>query len=373
VPAPGERYLEIRSRPVRKLLLVRTDNIGDAVLSLPVATFLKRRFSLTRIDFLARAYAAPVLDCCSAVDQVFAVEEMGDAADWFARAGYDLVIYLIPDRRVAAAAKRGGVAFRIGTSHRWFHWFACNLLAHFSRKKSTLHEAQLNFRLLEPLGIRHVPSLADLPTLFALSAPATTVPLAPPLAQSEQAAGFKLVLHPKSNSNGREWPVAHFEKLARLLLPHPGVRLFVTGSAAEGEWLALHAAGLLQMANVTNLCGQLSLDQLVAFLAAADGMIASGTGPLHIAAALGRPTLGLFPPRAPIFPARWGALGSRAQSLCLPGSCSLPCSTTDCACMQALQPEAVQAIVLGWMARKAQDMEVLAAPEAVVPGAPRAD
>jgi ADP-heptose:LPS heptosyltransferase len=50
------------------LLICRTDNIGDVVLTLPVAGYLKQRFPGIRIGFLCRSYAAPLVRCCDAVD-----------------------------------------------------------------------------------------------------------------------------------------------------------------------------------------------------------------------------------------------------------------------------------------------------------------
>ena len=137
----------MRELPARleRVLVCRTDNIGDVVLTLPLAGFLKQRFPGVRIDFLVRAYAAPVARHCRYVDRVLAIEEQADLGRMFGEGGYDTVIYAYPKRSVADAARRAGVARRVGTSHRFSHWFTCNRLAHFSRARSSLHEAQLNF------------------------------------------------------------------------------------------------------------------------------------------------------------------------------------------------------------------------------------
>ena len=210
-----------------------------------------------------------------------------------------------------------------------------------------MHEAQLNFALLRPLGIDYLPQVAEIPELYGL-APA---PSAAVNALFRRHA-FNLILHPKSNGNGREWPLAHYADLARLLQADPGIRVWVTGSEAEGDWLALHGAALLDAPNVGNLCGKFSLDGLSALIGAADGLVASGTGPLHMAAALGRPTLGLFPPIKPIDAARWGALGQHAQSLCTAPGCAQCKDARSCACMRAITPPQVAAAVLTWRARE---------------------
>jgi ADP-heptose:LPS heptosyltransferase len=326
-----------------RVLICRTDNIGDVVLTLPLAGYLRQRMPGVRVDFLVRAYAAPVVRQCRFVDRVLAVEEQDDARRLFAEGGYDTVIFAGPNRRLAQAARRAGVANRVGTSHRLFHWFACNRLAHFSRVRSPLHETQLNFELLRPLGISHIPTLDEIPALYGLEAPRL-----PEVDALRALAKFNVVLHPKSNGNGREWPLARYTELARLLHAEPGISLWVTGSAAEGELLAREAPELLAMPHVRNLCGRFDLAGLTALIGAADGLIASGTGPLHMGAALGRPVLGLFPPIKPIDPARWGAVGAQALSLSAPAPCATCTGVASCSCMQAIVAADVAGIVHGW-------------------------
>lgn len=338
------------------VLICRTDNIGDVVLTLPLAGYLKQLFPDVRIDFMCRSYAAPMVRQCAFVDRVIGIDSgsdsgidgAGDAASLIASGGYDTVIFAFPDRRLARAAQRARIANRVGTSHRLYHWFTCNRLAHFSRVRSPLHEAQLNFALLKPLGIEHTPTLAQIAPLYGVSAPANA-----DVALLREQAPFNLILHPKSNGNGREWPLERYTELASLLQSRPDIRLWITGGPAEGALLARDAAPLLAMPNVVNLCARFDLAGLCALIGAADGVIASGTGPLHMAAALGRPTLGLFPPIKPIDPARWGALGAQAQSMVGAQQCDSCTGVEQCACMRAISAQQVAAVVLQWHARAA--------------------
>jgi ADP-heptose:LPS heptosyltransferase len=323
------------------ILLSRTDNIGDLVLTLPLAGWLKQRLPGVRISVVCRAYAAPVVRRCAFVDTVIAREEMGDARAFFAASDIDTVIFAYPDRALAKAAWQAGVPRRVGTSHRLYHWLYCNRLAHFSRVKSALHEAQLNFSLLRPLGMNVLPALDEIPALYGLSAQGGHPAL--------EAGRFNLVLHPKSNGNGREWPVGHFAALAALLANDARIVCHVTGSAKEGEWLAQHGAALLAQPNVRNQCGKLDLDDLTRLIAGCDGLIASGTGPVHMAAALGTRTLGLFPPLKPIDPGRWAPVGTRAQVLVEAAPCAGCADAATCGCMAAISAERVADIVRTWV------------------------
>jgi ADP-heptose:LPS heptosyltransferase len=331
------------------ILICRTDNIGDVVLTLPLAGYLKTQFPDARIDVVCRSYAAPIVRHCRFVDTVTALDTLGDPQQFFAQAACDTVIFAFPNRQLAQAARRARIPNRVGTSHRLHHWFTCNRLAHFSRSRSALHEAQLNFRLLRPLGIDHVPALAQIPALYGLSAPRQ--------AQVDalfSCARYNFIVHPKSHGNGREWPLDCYTQLARELAARPDIRLWVTGSAAEGATLQAQAAALLDLPNVGNLCGTLDLEGLMALIGASDGLVASGTGPLHISAALGTPTLGLFPPLGPTGPRRWGALGKAARVLCVGQPCSNCADAAACFCMRAITPQQVAGAILAWATPQAR-------------------
>lgn len=333
----------------RRILITRTDNIGDVVLTLPLAGYLKQLYPQAEIVFLCRRYAAAVVAQCRHVDRVLTLEELGpDLARGLKQTGCDTVLFAFPRRELAWAARRAGIARRIGSTRRIYHWLSCNRLVNLTSPLGVrLHEAQLSFKLLLPLGIDYVPEREQIWTLYGLD-----IPRHPDADAVLAGPGFKVILHPKSNGNGREWPLAHYTELARLLGKVDGVRVLVTGSPAEGELLAQQAPELLALPNVENLCGRLDLAAFTALVGGCDGLVASGTGPLHLAAALGRPVAGLFPPLKPIDPVRWAALGQRAHNLVNEPSCGHCTDPAQCSCMLAITPQQVLAVIQGWRAEQ---------------------
>ncbi len=93
---------------------------------------------------------------------------------------------------------------------------------------------------------------------------------------------------------------------------------------------------LFALPHVVDLTGKVSLAELVAVISHADGLVACSTGPLHIAAAMGKRTVGIYPPIRPMHPGRWGPVGPRASYLVLNKDCSDCRKSGDCACIRAI-------------------------------------
>ncbi len=133
------------------------------------------------------------------------------------------------------------------------------------------------------------------------------------------------VLNPNAGalSPERRWPQASFAELARRLVQEDGMRVVLVGSASEREWSASVAAmaGTLPGGSLVDLTGELSVGALGALFARADVVVSNDSGPMHLAAALGAPTVGLFGPETPVM---YRPLGIQAVALYEPPPCS-PC------------------------------------------------
>jgi heptosyltransferase-3 len=294
------------------ILISRVDAIGDVVLTLPLCGYLKSIYPDIKLSFLGRTYTGPVIKTCGAVDHFINYDELKalpqeDQIRALQSENIDTIVHVYPQKAIAQLAKQAGIKNRIGTTNRAFHWFTCNKLVKLSRKNSDLHEAQLNIVLLKPLGIKAVPPVSQLASFYNFK---TTTKLPEQFAALLSDDRFNLILHPKSNGSGREWGLSRFKELTALL-PADKFRVFISGSDKEKELLKDWLPTL--PTHVVDITGKLSLDQFIAFIAQANGLIAASTGPLHIAALSGIHALGLYPVTRPMHPGRWGPIGKQAE------------------------------------------------------------
>ena len=327
--------------PNQKIIISRTDNIGDVVLTLPLAKTLKEKYPQAEILFLGKKYIKPLIDCCENIDQFIYWDTLSampedESTFFFKNIGAEVIIHVFPRPEIARMAYKAGIKYRIGTSHRFYNWLYCNKRVDFTRKNSPLHEAQLNFQLAKPLGITTIPTLEELGKSYGL----TKLPILSDEWKKELNSGkFNLILHPLSRGSARNWDWKNYNRLIEIL-PADKVKIFITGT--EGESAAITQNILMYHPGVTDMTGRLDFTQLIAFIASADALVAASTGPLHIAAALGKKAIGLYPPIRPMHPGRWAPLGPKATYLALNKDCIDCKAGGQCTCINSITAEQVK-------------------------------
>ena len=348
-----------------RLLIVGPVGLGDTLVVLPALRRIQGASPRTHLTWIGRAAYRPI------------VEMMGLHA-WRASddlAGLDLRHFdaILSFADVAAGllgtpACLAAVPIRIGraaarTRPRWY-----TEIVHASRFGWPRHEAQRNLRLLLPFG--H--GAAALPDELRGDRPLEPAPATLP---DDLPAQGHVVLHPFSMGHGREWPMQHWIEAARALASE-NVPVVITGSLAERERLAQAWPPAQRPAGVVDASGRLDIAQLSMLLHRARAVAACSTGPLHLAAALGAPALGLYAPRKGVALDRWAPLGAAAVGVQAHRHCphGRRCENGACRCMAALAPQPV-ALALRPGPRHALNLEplaayVLAAPTSGKPPAP---
>ncbi len=318
----------------KTIIISRTDSIGDVVLTLPMAGLIKINFPDSRIIFLGRNYTQAVIDLSEYVDEFVSWDDKQKLEQLNA----DVIIHVFPVKAVAEWAKRKKIPLRTGTTNRIFHWWTCNKLIRVSRKNSLLHESQLNLDLLSFTNIKTDLQLEDIHKLYGFT---KVPPLASEWTELIDKAKINLIIHPKSKGSAREWGLDNFSDLLQIL-PSDRFKIFVSGTKEEGE---LVKPLLNNFHHIVDLTGKLTLKEFIAFIHEADALVAASTGPLHIAAALGKYAIGLYAPMRPIHPGRWMPIGKNAHFLVLNKNCNDCRKSMDCHCIRAIKAREVFSIL----------------------------
>jgi ADP-heptose:LPS heptosyltransferase len=191
----------------------------------------------------------------------------------------------------------------VATGYRWYSLFA-NRRVYQHRSDFSKHETDYNVALLAGLdldgGSPVRPSLAltheerQSATRRAAAVPAP-----------------RIVLHPGGFA-ARRWKGEHYWNLAQRLID-AGFGVVLTGTAAERERFYAERGTLdvrPDTPGLLDLMGQLSVRELMGVIGVSHAVVSGATGPAHVAAALGVPTVSLFDPRRNNLPTRWRPLGT---------------------------------------------------------------
>ena len=301
--------------------IVKLSSIGDVIHALPVAAALKRHRPETRVTWVAEAREAtllaghPDLDGIVIADtrgwrrgpaRVAALRDMADLRARLRMAAFDAVLDLqgLMKSGLLTALTRAPrrIGFARGFRREWLSGLFIN--ERVRPPATAIHAVEQYVALLTPLGI------ADRAIEFRL----------PPDADADRrveaflaGTGIKphdrlVLVNPGSGRSDKQWPVAHYRELARRLADEAGARIVVLWGPGEEADARTIAASVVDGAAAPPT----SLRELTALARRARLMIAGDTGPLHIAAAVGTPCLGLYGPTSGT---RNGPYGSRHRVL----------------------------------------------------------
>lgn len=334
----------------KRILVIRTDRLGDVVLSTPVLTALRQKFPHAFIAMLLRPYTAELVAGHPHVDAILCddVENENRSFQGFLHlvkrikeGRFDVSIVLHPSLRLAVLCWLARIPLRIGSGYRAYS-FLFNRKIFQHRKNSGRHELDLNFDLLKPLGI------SQGPISFALAVPENARQRVHALLLEHGIADDTpyVVLHPGSGGSAMDWPSDRFAALADKIQQEQGFRVVVTGNKYEAilvDRMSTHA-----QKPFIRFDGRLGIKEMLALLSRAQMMVANSTGPLHMAVAMGTPVVGLFCPLQACSPLRWGPYNREDSVLMPPVPPCTACDRNRCLlgnCMELITVEQVFAKV----------------------------
>ncbi|MCX6831622.1 MAG: glycosyltransferase family 9 protein [candidate division Zixibacteria bacterium] len=302
---------------MKRILLSRTDAIGDLILTLPVARSIKEAYPDYHITMLVSEYTEQLLEGEEYIDGVMTIpgRELGSYVEvrelsHLLKAGdFDAVAFFYPRFSLALAARMARISRRIGTGYRSYS-LLLNERVKLHRKHSGKHELDLNYELVEsafPGLPRHEPHLAVLEQEICSAQALLTK-------HGVNFGGPYVIVHPFSRGSAPNWKLENYVSLVQGLAAS-SVTVLITGSQQERQRLGSFFTGSL--GGVVNVAGETDLRQLKGLIKATAMVVTSSTGPIHIATAVGTFAVGIYPPVAALSPVRWGPRGG-ANKLFVP-------------------------------------------------------
>jgi heptosyltransferase-3 len=300
-------------------LVIRRDNIGDLVCTTPLIAALRRRYPEAWIAALVNRYSAPVLENNPDLDAVFSYQKAKHRAP-----GESVLGLYLQRLRMLLALRRRAIDYVIlaspgyqASAERLARMVAPRHIIGFdngsgladtvvpAQTERMLHQAENTFRLLRSFGIEGPPPPlklfpdANLVKEYRKRLPTTNGPV--------------VGVHISARESDRRWPDGRYAELISALIADHQATVVLTWAPGPRDNSQFpgddgNARGIAERCASDRLIAlpTATLTQLIASLAICDYVVCSDGGPVHLAAALGKPVVCLFGSERPELWHPWG-------------------------------------------------------------------
>ena len=334
-------------RPFERILVVRTDRVGDVILTTPVIAALKEAFPQAHLAVLISPATRELLKDNPYVDEILEDDRKGRhrgflgfhaLADEIKKRKFDVAFVFHTKKRTNFLCFWTGIPQRVGYRNNKLGFLLTHPLTD-TRPQGLKHESEYCLDILRSLGI-------------PVKNPATYLVVNIQNQQWAQeflkSAGMGaqetlVAIHPGASCISKRWMPERFAEVADELQLRRGVRVVFIGGGENLDLMRrVHAALKNRIIDAT---GTTSLGQLAALLKRCRLLISNDSGPVHMADALGVPVISIFGRnQAGLSPVRWGPLGAKSKILhrevgcpvCLAHNCQI-----DFKCLTEIQPREV--------------------------------
>ncbi|MCA9405139.1 MAG: lipopolysaccharide heptosyltransferase II [Candidatus Omnitrophica bacterium] len=308
------------SEAYKKILVVRTDRVGDVVLTTPALSALRKAYPYAKIGLLVAPLTYDLVSKNKDLNKVLVDDREGQHKGLFGflklvkkikKQNYDVAVIFHTKKRTNLLCFLAGIPRRIGYKNKKFGRLLTDPIED-TRHHGKKHEVEYCLDVLKPLGV----TSSECRLNVSVHEDAEEW-LNQFLAQNHISADDKIIaIHPGASDPAKQWPEHCFAELIDRLYESRDVKIVLLGSAnirhvsREVKSLTRHPA--------IELTGLTSMAQLISLLKHSSILVSNDSGPVHIAAAVGTPVVSIFTRNLPgINPERWRPLGDRHQVICV--------------------------------------------------------
>jgi heptosyltransferase-2 len=338
----------LKQENISRVVVRGTNWVGDAVMTVPALRQLRRLLPGAHITLATRPWAKELFADADFLDEMLIYDRRGpwsavkQTAEW-RRGNFDLAVLFPNAFEAALIPALARVPLRIGYATDGRGKLLTNPLR-LPDWRNSKHEVFYYLNIIAGLerallGTEHVSSAVPDASL-QISPGRQSEAIGLMRAQGLRDGRAVVAICPGSiNSRAKRWPAERYAELADRLIVDSNAQVILIGAPEELD-ISQEVSQRMVNKPIMMTC-KTSLAQVTAVLSQVDLLITNDTGPAHIAAALGRPTLVIFGPTNPLTTRPFSTVAELVRE---PPDCA-PCMLRDCPidhrCMTAISPQMV--------------------------------
>jgi heptosyltransferase II len=338
----------------KRILLTRTDRLGDLVLTTPAIKAVRNAYPGAYIAMIVRPYTEPVARGNPYLDEIIVYDKYGKHKGLFAalkfayeirKKGFDRAIMFHPTNRMHITAYTANIPRRIGYDNK-MGFLLTDRIRNF-KHQGRKHERDYTLDMLKALGIISEEKELFMPLDDNARAKANEILIGSGMRKD----GKFIVMHPGASCASKIWPLERFAKLADSIIQNSNIKIIIIGGKDERDIFCAETVKKFMQEEAIFLHGKLNIKTLAALIEKASLFISNDSGPVHIAAAVGTPVIDIFGRGQPgLGPLRWGPLGPNDIILHKDLGCKEKCLAHNCrkgfACIRSISVDDVYNAVL---------------------------
>lgn len=306
----------------KNILIVRTDRIGDVVLTVPAIRAIRKNFPDARLTVLLSPLTFDLLKGLDFIDEILVDDRRGPHKGLWGflrlirmlrQKKFDLAVIYHTKKRTNLACFWANIPYRLGYKNNKYG-VLLNHPVEDIRHKGHKHEAQYCLDLLNNIGIQSNELFLEIRKDQNTDNWIIDFLRSKGIETSEEL----VVLHPAASDPTKQWPKENFAELVNEMHRKKNSIRYIIIGTKENRHLARDIQNKSDV-EILDTTGMFLISQLVSLLARAKLLISNDSGPVHIAAALGTPVVSIFTRNQPgINPQRWQPLGEKNRVVSVP-------------------------------------------------------
>ena len=331
----------------KNILIVRTDRIGDVVLTTPVISALRENYPHARLSIMVTPQTKEIVEGNPYLDSVIILDRKKTHKNFgrllkfildLREKKFDLAIILHTKKMTNLICFLAGIPQRVGYRNEKFGFLLTEGIKD-TRNQGTKHEAEYSLDVLRHLGIT-----AGQPKVYLPVQPEAERWAEQFLQESNLTAADRLIaVHPDASCISKRWPPKNFVELINKIQKQHTVKILMIGTETSRSIISEIISSVQQP--VIDLSGKTTVSQLISLLKRCDLLISNDSGPVHLASGVGIPVITIFGRnQAGLSPIRWRPLSEKSMvfhkdvgcQICLAHNCDI-----NFKCLEAVNPQEV--------------------------------
>src|SRR3989338_1017401 len=278
------------------ILIVRTDRIGDVVLTTPAIQALREAHLGAKISILVSLQTRELIEGNPHLDEVLIDDKEGRHSGFWGflkliltlrKRCFDIAIIFHTKKRTNSLCFLAGITRRAGYKNSKFGFFLTDPVKD-ARPEGKKHESEYCLDVVRHLGIR-----VDQPKLYVPIRRESEAWVKKLFADNDVLAHQKIIaVHPDASCISKRWPAPKFSELINRLIERHHAKVVLIGGGGT-QTIIRQILPALRFP-VIDLAGKASLSQLASLLKACHLLISNDSGPVHVAAAVNTPVISIF-------------------------------------------------------------------------------